>query len=91
MRVCQFVAAQCGVVKKHLNAVMAGKPRPSIAYDGYTSCPLVTGYDSCILAEFDYDGQPLETFPVDQGKERKSMFLVKKLVMPELYWHAMLK
>lgn len=86
-----FLAAQCGVVKKHLSAVMEGKPRPNISYDGYTSCPLVTGYDSCILAEFDYDGQPLETFPVDQSKERRSMFLMKKVVMPELYWHAMLK
>ena len=40
-------------------------------YDGYTSCPLVTGYDKCILAEFDFNGVPLETFPIDQGKVRK--------------------
>ena len=37
-------------------------------YDGYTSCPLVTGYNKCILAEFDFNAQPLETFPFDQGK-----------------------
>ncbi|XP_059473786.1 sulfide:quinone oxidoreductase, mitochondrial [Neocloeon triangulifer] len=84
------VAGQCGVVKKHLAAVMAGKPLPSVAYDGYTSCPLVTGYSSCILAEFDYDGQPLETLPFDQGKERWSTFFMKKTIMPQLYWHAML-
>ncbi|CAB3371826.1 Hypothetical predicted protein [Cloeon dipterum] len=84
------VAGQCGVIKKHLAAVMAGKPLPSAEYDGYTSCPLVTGYSSCILAEFDYDGQPLETFPFNQGKERWSTFFMKKAIMPDLYWHGML-
>ena len=41
-----------------------------LQYDGYTSCPLVTGYDKCILAEFDFTASPLETFPFDQGKVR---------------------
>ena len=39
-----------------------------LQYDGYTSCPLVTGYNKLILAEFDYNGNPLETFPFDQSK-----------------------
>lgn len=69
---------------------MNGK-KPSLVYDGYASCPLVTGYNSCILAEFDYNLKPLETFPVRQDKERYSMFLMKKNVMPPLYWHLFLK
>lgn len=28
----------------------------------------MTGYNKLILAEFDYNGNPLETFPFDQGK-----------------------
>ncbi|MGH0150181.1 UNVERIFIED_CONTAM: hypothetical protein FKN15_016722 [Acipenser sinensis] len=60
-------------------------------YDGYTSCPLVTSYNTVILAEFDYNGQPLETFPIDQSKERMSMFYMKADVMPHLYWHGLLK
>lgn len=60
-------------------------------YDGYASCPLVTGYESCIMAEFDYDLKPLETFPFRQDQERYSMFLVKKHVFPMLYWNLMLK
>ncbi|RUL85516.1 NAD(P)/FAD-dependent oxidoreductase [Tautonia sociabilis] len=40
---------------------------PSARYDGYTSCPVVTGYNSLILAEFDYDKKPAETFPFDQS------------------------
>jgi len=60
-------------------------------YDGYTSCPLVTGYDSLIMAEFGYDLKPQETFPFDQNKERYSMYLVKRYVLPQLYWNGMLK
>lgn len=59
-------------------------------YNGYTSCPLVTGYSKVIMAEFDYDGNPVESFPFDQSKERYSMFLAKKYGIPFLYWNAML-
>ena len=60
-------------------------------YDGYTSCPVVTGYGKLILAEFDYDKNPRETFPFDQSKERWSMYLLKKYLLPLLYWYGMLK
>lgn len=82
-------AAQAPVVYRNMMAVMEGKS-PSASYNGYASCPLVTGYNSCILAEFDYNLQPLETFPVPQNKERWSMFLLKKHFMPFLYWELML-
>jgi|SRR5690554_2754394 len=60
-------------------------------YDGYTSCPLVTGYGKVIMAEFDYEGHPQETFPFDQSKERWSMWLVKAHLLPMMYWEGMLK
>ena len=60
-------------------------------YDGYASCPLVTGYGSCILAEFDYEGNPAESFPFDQAQERFSMYMLKAYGLPKLYWHGMLK
>ncbi|MEZ6073536.1 MAG: FAD/NAD(P)-binding oxidoreductase [Pirellulales bacterium] len=60
-------------------------------YNGYTSCPVVTGYDSLVLAEFDYDKQPQETFPFDQSQERFSMLMLKEFGLPALYWHGMLK
>lgn len=60
-------------------------------YDGYASCPLVTGYGKVIMAEFDYDGNPTETFPLDQGKERWSMWFVKAHLLPIMYWNGMLK
>jgi sulfide:quinone oxidoreductase len=60
-------------------------------YDGYTSCPLVTGYGRLILAEFNYDLQPQETFPIDQSRERFSMYVLKKNLLPVMYWNGMLK
>ena len=75
---------------KNLRSLMAGKPLTA-RYDGYTSCPVVTGYGSLVLAEFDYDKQPAESFPFDQGKERWSMWLLKKYGLPRLYWSGMLK
>lgn len=64
---------------------------PAKQYDGYTSCPLVTGYGSLILAEFDYNKQPMESFPFDQGQPRYSMYALKAYGLPRMYWHGMLK
>nr|QGW51953.1 sulfide:quinone oxidoreductase [Sinonovacula constricta] len=84
------VACQNRILFKNLQSVMSGQA-PKSLYDGYTSCPLITSYSKCILAEFDFDGQPLETFPFDQGKERRSMYHMKKDCMPQLYWSMMMK
>jgi sulfide:quinone oxidoreductase len=83
------IRAQLPVLIMNLSAVMRGQA-PSQVYDGYTSCPLVTGYGKLILAEFDYDLNPKETFPFDQGKERLSMYLLKKHVLPHFYWKGLL-
>ncbi|MCY1627821.1 MULTISPECIES: type II sulfide:quinone oxidoreductase Sqr [Staphylococcus] len=60
-------------------------------YDGYTSCPIVTGYNKLILAEFDYNKKSKETFPFNQAKERRSMYIFKKDLLPKIYWYGMLK
>ena len=84
------IRKQAPVAVKNLLAAMQQEPIQA-SYDGYTSCPVVTGYDSLVLAEFDYSGQPNETCPFDQAKERFSMFLLKKIGLPALYWHGMLQ
>ena len=48
------IRKQAPVLVSNLFAAMRGEPLTA-SYDGYTSCPVVTGYDSLILAEFDYD------------------------------------
>jgi sulfide:quinone oxidoreductase len=84
------IRKQAPVLVENLLAQMHGQAA-SAAYDGYTSCPLVTGYGRLILAEFDYEGQPCETFPFNQAKERRSMYLLKKYALPRLYWDGMLR
>ncbi|MBL9107244.1 MAG: NAD(P)/FAD-dependent oxidoreductase [Myxococcales bacterium] len=84
------IRKQAPVLVENLLAAMAGRTGAA-AYDGYTSCPLVTGYGRLILAEFDYEGRPRETFPFDQSKERRSMYLLKKYALPRLYWDGMLR
>jgi sulfide:quinone oxidoreductase len=84
------IRKQAPVLVKNLLSLAKNVPLTA-SYDGYTSCPVVTGYDSLVLAEFDYTGQPAETFPFDQAKERFSMFMLKKIGLPALYWHGMLR
>uniref|UniRef100_A0A0R3TUN3 Pyr_redox_2 domain-containing protein n=1 Tax=Rodentolepis nana TaxID=102285 RepID=A0A0R3TUN3_RODNA len=60
-------------------------------YNGYTSCPLITGYWKGILAEFDYKLTPMETFPVDQSQERAFFAWFKRNVLPPLYWNGLIK
>ncbi|TXD37277.1 NAD(P)/FAD-dependent oxidoreductase [Lujinxingia vulgaris] len=84
------VRKQVPTLVQNLLAHRQGKPLTA-SYHGYTSCPLVTGYGRLILAEFDYDGNPVESFPFDQAKERYSMYALKAYALPEMYWHGMLK
>ncbi len=84
------IRKQAPVLVKNLIHVMESKPLDQV-YNGYGSCPLVTGYGKLVLAEFDYNNNPMETFPFDQGKERYSMWLLKTKVLPWLYWNKILK
>ena len=43
------------------------------------------------MAEFDYEGNPAPSFPLDPTKERYSMFLAKAYALPWIYWQRMLK
>jgi sulfide:quinone oxidoreductase len=61
------------------------------SYDGYSCCPLITGYGKTIMAEFNYEQQPTPSFPLDPTVERWSMWWVKVQLLPWLYWNRMLK
>jgi sulfide:quinone oxidoreductase len=83
------IRKQAPVVVTNILDALAGRPL-SASYLGYTSCPLVTGYGKLVLAEFDYNNTPMETFPFDQSKERWSMYQLKTKVLPWLYWNKIL-
>lgn len=84
------VRKQTPVVATNLLALIEGQPLPA-KYNGYSSCPIITGYGKLVLAEFDYNNQPMETFPFDQSKERWSMYQLKKQVLPRMYWNLILR
>lgn len=84
------IRKQAPVLVENLVAHRASK-KLTASYDGYASCPLVTGYGKLILAEFDYDGKPAESFPFDQTIERFSMYMLKAYGLPDLYWNGMLR
>ena len=84
------VRKQAPALVENMIAFRAEKPLTG-HYDGYASCPLVTGYGKVILAEFGYDGVIMETFPFDQAQERYSMYALKAYGLPNLYWHGMLQ
>lgn len=84
------VRKQAPVAVRNLLALRAGESlAPS--YDGYASCPLTTAYGKVMLAEFIYEGKVTPTFPGDPGKERRSMWLLKKYGLAPLYKSYMLK
>jgi len=84
------IRKQAPVLVRNLRRALEGES-PDAAYDGYAACPIVTGYNRLVLAEFDYDLAPQESFPFDQSKERRSMYLFKKHGLPAIYWHGILK
>ncbi|MBB6054034.1 NAD(P)/FAD-dependent oxidoreductase [Armatimonas rosea] len=85
------IRKQAPVLVSNLLAVME-KKAPTATYDGYTSCPVVTGYGRLVMAEFDYDNNVKQSFPfIDQKKERWDMYMVKRHLLPQMYWHGMLK
>lgn len=88
--VCILTASQLGTLSKNLSSALEGKPLQA-KYNGYSSCPLVTGYGSLILAEFDYEKNPLETFPFDQRKESGLNYMLKRHAFPAIYWTMMLR
>lgn len=84
------VRAQAPIVLANLLAIMKGLT-PSSEYNGYSSCPLVTENGKVMLAEFGYDGKLMPTFPLDPTVERKSMWVLKRHLLPPMYWQGMLK
>jgi len=83
------VRGQAPVLVANLLALLDGRPLEA-AYDGYSCCPLITGYGKAIMAEFNYKQEPVPSFPLDPTKERWSMWFVKRKILPALYWNRML-
>ncbi|MDM5272594.1 FAD/NAD(P)-binding oxidoreductase [Sulfurovum sp. zt1-1] len=80
---------QYKVVVENLISVMEGK-EPKAQYGGYTVCPLITGLDTVMLAEFDWSKKPTPSFPLDPTKERYIWWLLKVYALKPMTQYGML-
>lgn len=74
--------------------VLCEGARSEAVYDGYGSCPLTVERGKIILAEFGYGGKRIPTFPswfIDDLRPSRIAWLLKKDVLPWLYWSVMLR
>ncbi|KAJ7109335.1 hypothetical protein C8R44DRAFT_884386 [Mycena epipterygia] len=87
------ITAQAPVLSENLFSVVDTGKVSTAAYDGYTSCPLLTGYNELMLAEFKYGLEPKETFAAqfDQAKSNRLFYHFKKDLFPWAYWNYMVK
>lgn len=91
------IRKQVPVVISNIEKMIVSGSLGSKTYDGYSSCPLVTGYGKMTLAEFDYDNKftpdpKLKQMLIfDSSKEHRRLWWLKKYILPYLYWNKMLK
>lgn len=91
------IRKQAPVVLDNILKLLAHKPADNKSYDGYSSCPLVTGYGKMTLAEFNYKNEftpdPMLKFMLvfNSYKEHWRLWLLKKYMLPYMYWNKMMK
>ncbi|CAD8194700.1 unnamed protein product [Paramecium pentaurelia] len=85
------VMAQTPVLVKNLIRTWKYKLDPIPGYLGYTSCPIFTSQTKLLLAEFKYNSELDETFPIFQSNESRLMFHLKKDFFPIAYWQIMVR
>jgi sulfide:quinone oxidoreductase len=91
------IRKQVPVVVENITRLIASNKLGDKTYNGYSSCPLVTGYGKMVLAEFDYDSnftpdpKLKRMFISDSSKEHRRLWWLKKYILPRLYWKKMLK
>jgi sulfide:quinone oxidoreductase len=84
------VRKQAPVIVQNLLDVIDGKA-PSARFDGYTVCPIITGYGTVMLAEFDYTGKPTPIIPLDPTQERWIWWMLKVYMLEPIYFYGMMK
>lgn len=91
------IRKQAPIVVDNLIHMMSESKIGSQSYNGYSSCPLVTGYGKMVLAEFDYksnftpDPKLKQMLVFDSSKEHWRLWMLKKYILPYLYWNKMMK
>ncbi|HNQ12969.1 MAG TPA: FAD/NAD(P)-binding oxidoreductase [Bacteroidia bacterium] len=91
------IRKQVPVVIDHIKSMIKANGKSNAAYNGYSSCPLVTGIGKMVLAEFNYenkftpDPKLKQMLVFDSHKEHWRLWILKKYILPYLYWNKMMK
>ena len=91
------IRKQVPIVVENILRVLKQTNLSTYIYNGYSSCPLVTGYGKMVLAEFNYKGEftpdpKLKQMLVfNSDKEHWRLWMLKKYMLPNMYWNQMLK
>lgn len=91
------IRKQVPIVVDNLALLIEQNKIGAMSYNGYSSCPLVTDYGKMVLAEFDYEGKftpdpKLKQLLIkDSSKEHWRLWMLKKYMLPYLYWNKMMK
>ncbi|MEN9337159.1 MAG: hypothetical protein RLZZ500_2146 [Bacteroidota bacterium] len=91
------IRKQVPVVVDNLVRLVKGQKADNKDYNGYSSCPLVTGYGEMVLAEFNYkneftpDPELKKMLVFKSFKPHWRLWMLKKYILPYLYWNKMLK
>lgn len=91
------VRKQAPIVVENIDLLIKQNKIGTKAYNGYSSCPLVTDYGKMVLAEFDYknnftpDPKLKQMLVFDSSKEHWRLWMLKKYGLPYLYWNKMMK
>lgn len=91
------IRKQVPVVVGNIDKMLKQQQADNISYNGYSSCPLVTGYGKMTLAEFDYKGnftpdpKLKQMLVFNSDKEHWRLWMLKKYMLPYLYWNKMMK
>tara|TARA_Y100001935_G_scaffold142663_1_gene117916 strand:- start:12583 stop:13932 length:1350 start_codon:yes stop_codon:yes gene_type:complete len=90
------IRKQVPVVVDNILKLRRSKAADNTSYNGYSSCPLVTGFGKMTLAEFDYgknftpDPKLKRMLVFNSDKEHWRLWMLKKHMLPYLYWNKML-
>ncbi|NNG09102.1 MAG: NAD(P)/FAD-dependent oxidoreductase [Arenibacter sp.] len=91
------IRKQAPIVVDNIMKLIKNQEASNKSYNGYSSCPLVTGYGKMVLAEFDYqnnftpDPKLKQMLIFDSSKEHWRLWILKKYMLPYLYWNKMMK
>lgn len=91
------IRKQVPIVVDNISKLIRNQQANNNSYNGYSSCPLITGYGKMVLAEFDYnndftpDPKLKQMLVFNSAKEHWRLWMLKKYGLPYLYWNKMMK